>query len=669
MTREHDRTQDKQRQRAPIPMWVWAVMIVLSSIPPLTHYWIAHFPPAGTVPTGLHGGDSAVFIHCMRMFDTGFFSPYANCHAEHGTHSAAYFAAPFFWMYGLLGTLGRALGLDAFQALGWVNGVGGFAYLLAAYVFLRQAFPKQANLAFALFALAGGPGGVLYVLTGLFGLHHSPNFEAYFERFAHYQLFEGAGLMPTLAMTRLYYTLPLAGCLWALTLLLKRQEDGSRHAHAAAMLLLFVATLVNLRFGPMAWGVFALYLMADARQPVAHRLRLGIMTAAPVALAWLLGALVLRNNPAYVAGALATVRTHIWLSPFIAATIFHLAVVPQEVVRGTRSLPRFMRACAWGTLGYLAAYLVLYAAYNAYYGNVWRCLDFSSAKCVSDWALLGAVAGVVFAFRRPSGAPSEEPAPCWMALWLLLFLAVGISAFGQGWFLRLAPQRLVVFLPLPLAVATARGIQRVQAGRPRLASALVAVMVACGLCSIAVASACFQGPLGHRPGHGPFAWTHCELMSEADAEVLEHLDKGVVLTPVTWGPALGDVVTVRPNVATVFGYGTLNFTDKRHTDSFDLLHVFFDADTAEAARRKLVDDWCVDYVYCPDSHPVDADVIAALRNTPWLTEVAQCDSAVIFKVIREPQSPNPAISQSRNLPIAQSLNHSIIQSLNHSITR
>ena len=632
-------TRQDTSGRRRIPAWVWAVTIMLSSIPPFTHFWIAHFPPEGTAPTGLHGGDSAVFIHCMRMFETGFFSPYANCKAARGTHSPGYFAAPFFWIYGAVGAIGRALHVDEFQTLGWANGLGGFAYLLAAYLFLREAFPKQANPAFLLFALGGGPGGILFMVTGALGLHGAPDFEAYFERYAHYQLFEGAGLMPVLLMTRLYYTLPLACCLVALALLLKGTEGASRRFIAAAAVLLFVATLINLRFGPMAWGVFVLYLAADGQRPLSTRARLAAVTAIPVLVAWALGGLMLRKNPAYVAGALATVRTNIWLSPFVAATIFHLTVVPQEVVRGVRRLPRFARTCACAAIGYLVAYLVLYCLYNAYYGNIWRCLDYNSALNISDWALLGAAIGAALGL----GSPARNVSPCdenavahaWIALWLLGLLAVGISAFGHGWFLRLVPQRLIVFLPLPLAVAAARGIQRLHATRPYLARTLTVVMVTCGVCSIVVASACFQGPLGHRPGRGPFAWTHCELMSLADADALDCVDGGVVLTPVTWGPAMGDVAAIRPNTSTVFGYGALNFTDERHTASFELLHAFFNDDTPEASRKKLVDDWCVDYVYCPDCHPVDEHVLAALRDTPWLSEVTRSGKAVLFRVVPE----------------------------------
>lgn len=612
-----------------IPPWVWAVIVALSSIPPLTHFWIAHFPPEGTVPTGLHGGDSAVFIHCMRMFDTDFFSPYANRNAERGAHSPTYFAAPFFWMYGVVGATGRALHIGEFQMLGVVNGLGGFAYLLAAYLFLRAVFPKRADSAFLIFALGGGPGGILYIVAAVFGMHGAANFEPYFLRYATYQLIEGASLLPVLIMTRLYYTVPLACLLGAIALLVTGRGKPSRRL--IAMPLLFAGTFINLRFGPMAWGVFVLYLMADTERPVAGRMRLGALAAMPVLLAWAFGALMLRNNPAYVGGAVSTVRTNIWLSPFIAATIFHLAVVPGQALRAARGLPCFARTCAYAGIGYMAAYVLLYCLYNAYYGNVWHCLDFTSAVRISDWALLGALPGALLANIGADRKPGP-PLDGWIALWLIAYTAVGISAFGQGWFLRLVPQRLLVLLALPFAIAVAEGLHRLRWAHPRAATGLTWAIVSCGVCSIAVASACFQGPLGHWPGCGPFAVTHCELATKADARLLDLAEGGVVLTPVTWGPAMGDVAAARPGTSTVFGYGSLNLLDRQYPDTFEALDTFFTEGMPAASRKKLVDDWSVDYVLCPDCHPVDENVIEQLRHTPWLSEVVQSGKGVLFSV-------------------------------------
>jgi hypothetical protein len=619
-----------------IPLWIWGIMVGLSGIVPITFVWAKYFPPPGTVSTGIHGVDGAVFITCMRMFDTGFFSPFANCRSPLGTHSSAYFAAPFFWMYGILGSLGRAFRLDEVLLLGLANGLGGFLYLLAVYLFLREAFPKQANLAFLLFALAGGPGGVLYIITWLLGVQASPLFEDYFYRYALQQLFEGARLSPVLAMSRLYYTASMACCVAALTCFLKSFRVEARRNTALSMMWLFLGTFINLRYGPMAWAILALYLLADRARALRDRFRLGATLVVPVILAGGLGWLMLRRSPMYIEGATTYVRTHMWFSTFLSAVLFHLAVVPRQTMLGTRTLPRIARLCAYAGVGYLVAYFVLYVLYNAYYGNLWRCLDVTSAIRISDWALAGAGIGILWNLLRPGPPASRSDASLhgWITLWLLAFLTVGISAFGQGWFLRFCPERVMIFLGLPIAILAALGIEEWRRTRPRMARLLLGTMIGCGICAIAVASACFQGVLGHRPGKGPYGYAHCELMNQADADALQSLPGGVVLTPVTYGPSFGDVLAQRPNTSVVFGFGSVNLSDRDQGASKADCRTFFAGTTSETVRKAIVDDWCVDYVYCPDSHPVDPDVVTTLQQTPWLEEVTRCGNAMLFRVLR-----------------------------------
>lgn len=627
-------------QRDRTPKWVWLIMVALPAVMPITFVWIAFFPPDGAAPTGIHGVDGAVFINCMRMFESGFYTPFANCHAPLGNYSSAYFAAPFFWMYGLLGALGRIIHANEFLLLGVANGVGGFLYLLAAYFLLRTAFPKQAGLAFALFALAGGPGGVLYIATWLLGLHDAPQFESYFYRYALYQLFEGARPSPILAMPRLYYTVSMACCLAAIACFVKSTRDPSRGFRVAATVLLFLGTFVNLRYGPMAWGVIVIYLIADASQTLRERTRTALALLLPVALAWVIGWWMLRRSPAYIEGATEHIRTHMWLSPFVSAMLFHLLVVPRQTILGTRSLPRMARIAGSAALGYLAVYGILYVLYNAYYGNLWLCLDVTSAMRISDVSLFGAAVGALWSLARHRTAR-----PCagvetlrfgWVSLWLLCFLSIAISAFGQGWFLRLVPERAMIFLGLPFAVLAAKGLQEWRPVRPWLAAAVLAAMLACGLCAIGVASACFQGPLGHRPGKGPYGYAHCELMNKADADLIARIDGGVVLTPVTYGPSFGDVLAIRPGTSVVYGFGSVNLGDRDPAAAKEDIAAFFSVGCAESFRRQFAEQWCVKYVYCPDSHPVSENVMVDLRNTPWLQEVAISGKAVLFKVVTSP---------------------------------
>ena len=656
-------------ERRSTPWWVWVIMIALPCIMPLTFLWIAYFPPAGTTPTGIQGVDGAVFINCMRMFETGFYTPFANCHAPLGGHSSAYFAAPFFWMYGVLGAIGRCIHANEFLLLGVANGVGGFLYLLAAYFFLRTAFPRQANLAFLLFALAGGPGGLLYVVTWLLGLHDAPQFEPYFYRYALYQLFEGARPSPILAMPRLYYTVSMACCLGGIAYFLKGEQVGPvspkprpaglrsgfrkcgyafgegeptetqrRPYRIATAVLLFLGTLINLRYGPMAWGVVVLYLIVDANRTIRERTRAAIGTLAPIALAWAIGWWMLGRSPAFVESVTGQIRTHMWLSPFVSAMLFHLIIVPRQVFLGTRPLSRVPRIVSSAASGYLTTFAVLYVLYNAYYGNVWLCLDVTSAIRISDPSLLGALAGAMWSIVRHRGTTSaadvEKLRTGWVSMWLLCFLCIAISAFGQGWFLRLVPERVMIFLALPFAVLASKGLQEWRQTRPRLAVSLLSVMVVCGLCAIGVASACFQGPLEHRPGKGPYRYAHCEIMGNADADLMARIPDGVVLTPVTYGPSFGDVLAVRPNIGVVYGFGSVNLSNRDPAAAKDDSAAFFTEGCDDAIRKKLVEKWCVGFVYCPDSPPGAERVIGELRRTPWLEEVGASGKAVLFLVRR-----------------------------------
>ena len=128
------------------------------------------------------------------------------------------------------------------------------------------------------------------------------------------------------------------------------------------------------------------------------------------------------------------------------------------------------RALAWTGLGYLAAFGLLFAVYQTYYGNWLIARDGPVARVISDWALLGAGVGALYAVARKkaSGRASELS---WVTLWVLVFLSGALSAFWKGRFSALAPQRLIVFLGVPLSVLAAATLQRLGAHAPRRARA------------------------------------------------------------------------------------------------------------------------------------------------------------------------------------------------------
>ncbi|HIJ74023.1 MAG TPA: hypothetical protein HPP83_07970, partial [Candidatus Hydrogenedentes bacterium] len=152
---------------------------------------------------------------------------------------------------------------------------------------------------------------------------------------------------------------------------------------------------------------------------------------------------------------------------------------------------------------------------------------------------------------------------------------------------------------------------------------------------ILVGSLFLQGPLGRVPGQGPFAYCHAEIMSEADARVLDALGKGVVLTPATPGPYFGDVVALRKGNRVINGHGAMNLSDLDLLETEKETAQFFSSKSSEAFRRELVVKYCIDYVLCPDTHPVDDAVLSALYDIAWLAEVAQENKAVLFRVVTD----------------------------------
>jgi len=344
-----------------------------------------------------------------------------------------------------------------------------------------------------------------------------------------------------------------------------------------------------------------------------------------------------RLHPTYSMNQFENVRESMWVSAFVSASLLHWAIVPREVKRSLRGLSYGPRTAALALTGYLVAFGILYAGYQLYYGNLWRIADTVVAVRISDWALVGAAAGGLLglAWRAESDEAPGERENAWAALWLLLFLAGAISAWGGGWYMRLVPRRLMVLLGLPICLLSAQGLQQIGATRRRLARVFIGVMVSAGACSVAVSALYFQGPLGHTPGKGPFAYRHYEIMTEADARALKSLGPGRVLTPCYNPFTFAEVIALRNENPVAFGVGTFNHSDLRFVPMRKQVDAFFSDDRDSASRRSFVKEWDVDYVYCPDSCPVPKAVVAQLRSTPWLREVAAEDGAVLFEVDHE----------------------------------
>jgi len=331
------------------------------------------------------------------------------------------------------------------------------------------------------------------------------------------------------------------------------------------------------------------------------------------------------------AGVPQALTRSIWFGSLLIVTFWQILAAAPAFGPAWAGLPRAGRVAAGACLGYLGAFALLYGAYQTYWGNWLGRGDATAAIHVSDPALIGAILGGIAGWRWGSrGRPS--PALSWMLLWFLVLCAVGVSALGKGYLLRFMPERLLVLMPVPLAVLGAAGLQRWKYVRPRIGVFLACALFVCGTCSAAVACLCFQGPLGFRPGRGPFTAFHTEAITHNEAALVDAIDEGVVLAPVTI-PLFSDIAVVRrPGVSTVHGQGTLGFGDVAIDTMGAWVSRFYAPDTDEAYRHDFVASWCVDYILCPEVPPVDEDTARALADYSWTDVVLRRGKGMLLKV-------------------------------------
>ncbi|HPO15814.1 MAG TPA: hypothetical protein PLI09_20400 [Candidatus Hydrogenedentes bacterium] len=626
-----------------ISWWTGALIVILSMLQPVVHLLIYYCPPEGTVPTGLHIPDSALFLQSMVTVDSKFESPYATCHAGHGWHSPVYFSMPHLLLYEGLGRF-RTLGLPPFLLYGFANGVGVLCFLWVVYWLLRELFLQQAGRVFFLFVLSGGLGGVLYLLTGAIGWHEHPLFEKYFTRFALYELMEGPHLNPVLYYPRFYYTLSLAFCLGGFAALVRAaRKQNSRYLYYW-LLLAGIGSFINARFAVFVTGLAVLFLMFESDLSVGRRLALAAGYGIPSGLGLLAAYQWMRVNPTVMENHVQVGNMAMWLSPFITVAWLHVLLGAKPLGQSIQRLSKFGRMLGGAAMGYLAAYGMLYVAYQGYYGNLLMGLDGSVAANISDWALGGAVLGLLAAFKRPEVQELQKPWD-WAALWLLLYLAVALSGWGEGWFLRFGPQRLQVFIWLPLCLFAAIGLGGL---KPAFARICWSILVVCGVASVGTATFLFQGPAGRAEARGPFTHYHAEIMTEHDAGLMEKVFDApgdMVLAP---APASDVIAMSRGRRLTaafnpmgartreqgnpvVFGVGSFNLTDRPYVQLKTEVDAFFNPNTPEEVRRDIAMRWCVDVVYCPDTWPVDDRTVAALRQCSWLHEIGSSGRGAVFK--------------------------------------
>ncbi|NUM54360.1 MAG: hypothetical protein HUU46_12000 [Candidatus Hydrogenedentes bacterium] len=604
------------------PRRVWIICALFALLQPLTHALVIYCAPDDVIPTGLHKPDSAIFVHTMRMFETGFYSPYVTCRSELGDHSWRLFTTPFFLLYGIAGALGSLADIGAFTMLGLANGFCAACYLLAVYHFMRTILPKHADRAFVLFTFSGGLGGVTYAACAVFGVADTPAFSQWFYRFAIYDLVEGTNLAPYLLMPRLYYTLPLALGFAGLTSLLVSWRIQCPVHLAYSQALLFVCVLLNARLGPPLGGIALLYLAHErsfAWRRLAH-------AALPIALGVACASGIMRLNPSFVANVHSVVRQQMWFTSFVSAGFPLLMFACPLIVRDARALTGALRAVTFGGLGFLGVFTALFFFYQFYYGTVLTGADHAASVSVSDIALTGVALGLVWSALGPRA--HGRPEHGWLIAWAVLFTAVAVSAFGQGWFLRFSPQRLMVFLGVPLSLLAAEAIRCVETVRPRLATACVAFVIGIGVPAIAVSSLVFQGPLGMRPGLASDIGMHTAYLREEDAECLAELGPGVVAAP--W--PYNDILSTRDGVRVLGGYGAADLSGEDAGELAAQVAEFFTPGTNAVKRGEFLERWCVNHVYLPSDAKARDILEVELDRLQAIHRIYSIDGAVLYAV-------------------------------------
>lgn len=615
--------------------WVWPIIVAMALIEPVMHVWIPSCPPEGAVHSGLHTLDTYAYMTAFRYYDEGFFSPYAKCDGPAGDRDPSLYSLPHHHLYGVLGVVGKRLGVPLFLWLGLMNGLGLALMLTAAWHVFRVSVPRLAVTAFLLYALGGGLGGVAWVIASTAGLSAHAEFGTSFYRLFLYQLNEGASFQPWLLAARLYYTLPLAAAFGGLALTVVALQRSRYRGLVLAALLQGIAVFLNMRLGPvMLLGVLLQLALCEGDM----RQRMGAAVLHVCATLTGLGAAytMLGMNPELKGSVFASLGGVMWLVPFLYATVLLLPWVVRSVVVALHEMPWWARVPAGALAGYALAYGLLHLGYLAYYGNLLHGGDTSAALFASDRALGGAAlgAGVAVLLGRSRRAEEAESLLGWWSLWFLVLFCAAVSALGGGWFMQFMPQRVMVGMGLPLAVLAAAGAHGLMPNWPRVTRVWIATAAGLGIVSVVVTWGFAYGPLGWHGIQKDFPWTRYAYITEADAALLDDAAAGVVLAPSLSDPLLGDVAVQRHGLRTVYGNGTMDFSRQHMPAVRARVNEFFSTGASDEARRVLVDDWCVTHVLCPDTDPVEAAVTAELRATPWLEEVSARVGGVLFEVRR-----------------------------------
>ena len=158
-------------------------------------------------------------------------------------------------------------------------------------------------------------GGVLFIVAQLAGWFEDPEYAAWFLRAWVYGVAEGPHLNPFLIFPRAYYTLSLAGCLWALHLVIAPDSARPWIRNGLSPMLIAVAVFLNARYGVFTLGLITLYYISAHRWPC----RRAIPMVAGIVLGVLSSFIVMQYNPIAVENHLNHANMAMWFGPFVLA--------------------------------------------------------------------------------------------------------------------------------------------------------------------------------------------------------------------------------------------------------------------------------------------------------------------------------------------------------------
>jgi hypothetical protein len=127
----------------------------------------------------------------------------------------------------------------------------------------------------------------------------------------------------------------------------------------------------------------------------------------------------------------------------------------------------------------------------------------------------------------------------------------------------------------------------------------------------------FQGSFRRLPGEGTYSEFRLHWMTENDADLAElvGMNAGPILAP----PPFGDVLaTCEPSNKVVYGLPSVQ-ADQLAVPLEAEIRRFFRADTDADFRAAFLKKYCVAWVYCPDTFPVDPALIEQFDSWDWLT--------------------------------------------------